>query len=137
MPTARCSEPSAFARCRRSYSSIRPDEWCARSGRTSTISRVSCERGTIAKRAMAKAKATKSKKPPGPEPINEQLDALLLEDPSSDTTAYGDWLAERGHPRGELIALQNRDLHAEAARCLRRHPELAPFTETRRRELRW
>ena len=44
----------------------------------------------------------------------ESLLAAILDDPASDEPrlVYGDWLTERGDPRGELIALQYKRLDA-------------------------
>jgi len=50
---------------------------------------------------------------PGPVDANEErLLEMVFENPTDDTArlVYGDWLSERGLPRGELIALQYKRL---------------------------
>jgi uncharacterized protein (TIGR02996 family) len=50
------------------------------------------------------------REPPPDEPENPELERALLADPD-DVEAHlvlGDWLQDRGHPRGELIALMHR-----------------------------
>jgi len=68
-------------------------------------------------------------------PLQSQLEADLLRDPEDRLThmAYGDYLAERGEPRGELIqvqlaledwqlpALQRQELRRREAELLDRH----------------
>jgi len=61
--------------------------------------------------------------PPDDEPVNPELEAALLARPD-DVEAwavYGDWLAERGHPRGELSALQRGKLTKAAHELLETH----------------
>jgi uncharacterized protein (TIGR02996 family) len=63
------------------------------------------------------------------EPRHPELEAALLADPDDleSVLVLGDWLQARGHPRGELIALQHRlELHpedAETARAAKAHVE--------------
>jgi len=59
------------------------------------------------------------------EPRDPALDAALLADPSDSATAlvYADWLQQRGHPRGALIALQHANLDDEAAQLLDEHED--------------
>jgi uncharacterized protein (TIGR02996 family) len=47
----------------------------------------------------------------GGEPREPALDRALRADPDDDATrsVYADWLEQRGHPRGALIALQQRE----------------------------
>jgi uncharacterized protein (TIGR02996 family) len=60
------------------------------------------------------------------EPRDPALEALILAalDDDSAYQVYGDWLATRGHVRGELVALQARGLTEEADALLAAHPEL-------------
>jgi len=60
------------------------------------------------------------------EPRNPELEQVIQHDPdeASAYQVYGDWLAARGHPRGELIALQARGLDAQADTLLADHPGL-------------
>lgn len=49
-----------------------------------------------------------ARRPPPPSLVNATLEAAILERPDDPGayTVYGDWLAERGDPRGELITVQ-------------------------------
>jgi uncharacterized protein (TIGR02996 family) len=100
----------------------------------------------------------------GGEPREPALDRALHAEPDDDATrsVYADWLEQRGHPRGALIALQQRDrlialqqrgaqrgplvahqeraaLATEAARLLEREAAalLGPLAGARGLELEW
>jgi uncharacterized protein (TIGR02996 family) len=62
--------------------------------------------------------------------INEELEAAIVRDPDDLTNyaVYGDWLSERGDPRGELIATQ---LAAEDKSELMRREALRVFAKHR------
>jgi uncharacterized protein (TIGR02996 family) len=78
------------------------------------------------------------------EPREQALEAALRANPDDAATAlvYGDWLQQRGHPRGELIALGDGpvasviDAHAEVLLGPRLYIA-ALQTEGERLELRW
>lgn len=77
------------------------------------------------------------------EPRDEVLEAALRADPGDAAAAlvYADWLQQRGHPRGALIAVQHArsssdtpELAAEEARLLEEEPALLwPLDEHVRR----
>lgn len=78
----------------------------------------------------------------GGEPYDPDLDRALRADPEDEALAsvYADWLEQRGHPRGTLIALQaRRELAAEAARLLEREAPrlLGPLAGHLGLEVRW
>jgi uncharacterized protein (TIGR02996 family) len=83
------------------------------------------------------------------EPRDPALDAALLSDPGDAHAAlvYADWLQQRGHPRGALIAVQHArldrpddaELAAEEARILDEHGDdlLGPLDRGKSLELHW
>jgi uncharacterized protein (TIGR02996 family) len=85
----------------------------------------------LRRRTPAATTATFTPPPAIDEPRHPELEAVLLADPDDleSVLVLGDWLQSRGHPRGELIALQHRlELHPEddvvaltAAAHLERH----------------
>src|SRR5664279_4536072 len=50
----------------------------------------------------------------GDEPTDSSLDAQTIADPIATAPIYGDWLQQRGHPRGDLIAMQLAGLPIDA-----------------------
>jgi hypothetical protein len=60
------------------------------------------------------------------EPRDPELEQVIRNDADGDAGfhVYGDWLATRGHPRGELVALHARGMAEEADALLAKHPEL-------------
>ena len=78
------------------------------------------------------------------EPRDDALEAALRASPGEDAAAlvYGDWLQQRGHPRGELAALTGDaaaafvETHADALLGTRLY-FAAEATEGDRLELRW
>lgn len=76
------------------------------------------------------------------EPRDAALDAALRDDFAATAPVYGDWLAERGHPRGELAAMPPEppvpedpeaimpDLATAADRFALAHHLLDPFAGT-------
>jgi uncharacterized protein (TIGR02996 family) len=64
---------------------------------------------------------------------NPELEAAILADPDAigGYQVYGDWLQAHGDPRGELIALQTRQLERDANKFIASHPELWAGLEDR------
>ena len=57
--------------------------------------------------------------------MNDELEARILESgDDADYAVYGDWLEQRGDPRGKLIALQRAGLEAEWRQLVAEHGEL-------------
>jgi uncharacterized protein (TIGR02996 family) len=57
--------------------------------------------------------------------MEDELEARILESGDDvDYAVYGDWLEQRGHPRGKLIALQRAGLEAEWRQLVAEHGEL-------------
>jgi uncharacterized protein (TIGR02996 family) len=72
------------------------------------------------------AKADRNAPPPAVEPRNPKLEKLICDDPDDDGnfTVYGDWLAAQGSPRGELAAMNAKNMKKPAEKLLAKHPEL-------------
>jgi len=70
---------------------------------------VSARRATVTDRRRAK-QAEAIAAASGTEPRNDELEAAIDASPddSEPSSVLADWLADRGHPRGELVALQLR-----------------------------
>lgn len=58
------------------------------------------------------------------EVAEREREILANVDDDAAFAVYGDWLAERGDPRGELISLHARGATKRAASFLKQHPEL-------------
>ncbi len=74
----------------------------------------------------AKAKAAKAAAPVVEEPRNAALEKAIRDDPDDDGAygVYGDWLAQQGHPRGELATAQLARNTAVAKKLLAKHAAL-------------
>jgi uncharacterized protein (TIGR02996 family) len=75
------------------------------------------------------------------EPREPRFDTALLANPDDAATAlvYADWLEHRGHPRGQLIAVQHAGLADEAEQLLDQHRDelLGPLDRGEALELVW